>query len=960
MTTRMLTTVFALVTALLAGQAWAAPTVPGFERFGRSSAMEPVEAGLLLLGELGCTNCHAATDQQQAHLAPARAPRLAGDHTAVGRRLQPDWIAAYLRDPHTTKPGTTMPQMLAGISDAERQTAAEAFAHFFAAMQRFDEAGVAGGGNARVDEGRRLYQQVGCQVCHGPLDGPATLPDQLPLVAIADRWSPAALDAFLADPLASHPAGRMPAVPLSDDQRRHIVAALVGGLSGGIDVPNVVAFNGRAWRTLVDALPDIDTLGEPDTVGPVRRFDLFDFAGVNEGVVIALDGFLHVPRAGTHRFFLSSDDGSRVLVGGKLVVDYDGIHPAGEQTGEIDLPAGVHPIHIDYFEAAGQEVLNLEIAPPGGPRQSSLALITPTADGTPVASIPADEPDVFTVTPELAAQGQAAFHRHGCQSCHSDVRLSDTLRVGTSRDWQALPLAALKTLEGGCLQAEPSTGLPDYDLDDLQRQALAAAIRWLASERGLEPPAPKTHLTRLLTSSNCFACHDRGGRGGVLPVGSPVDEDGEPILRDAPRDTLFASFVQELGDEGRLPPTLDGVGDKLQPAFLREVLREGGRDRRQTMATRMPAWQPELAEELAGLLENDTKTSVPLPALSGFSHATVVEQGRHLSGSRALGCIKCHSFAGEKGQSLGVIDMTRFPQRLRHEWFLAYVEDPQAFRPGTRMPASWPLGVSFYPDILDGTAAGQIEAVWQYVASASPRPPIGAGANTIELVASDRPVIYRNFIEGAGPRAIGVGYPERTNIAWDAETFRLALAWRNAFIDAGRHWTGRGAGWQPPLGDGVVSPDAAPAVAVLPDPNAPWPEAPPRSRGGRFLGYSLDDAGRPTFRWAADGLTVAEAIHAGEEDATPRLSRQFQIDAANSGGVVTVRAARGRVIEPAGDGWWQIDGSWFVRLSGDGVEPPTVITVDSNQELRAGVRPGTDRRSVFLEELTWAQPGDNQ
>ena len=120
MTTRMRTAVFALFVALLAAQAPAAPTVPGFERFGRSGAMEPVEAGLLLLGELGCTSCHAASKEQQAHLSPAPAPRLAGDRTAVGRRLQPDWIAAYLRDPHTTKPGTTMPQMLSRISDADR------------------------------------------------------------------------------------------------------------------------------------------------------------------------------------------------------------------------------------------------------------------------------------------------------------------------------------------------------------------------------------------------------------------------------------------------------------------------------------------------------------------------------------------------------------------------------------------------------------------------------------------------------------------------------------------------------------------------------------------------------------------------------------------------------------------------------------------------------------------------
>ena len=107
--------------------------------------------------------------------------------------------------------------------------------------------------------------------------------------------------------------------------------------------------------------------------------------------------------------------------------------------------------------------------------------------------------------------------------------------------------------------------------------------------------------------ANCVACHARDGRGGVLPEGSPVDEDGEPILREPARDALFTSFVQELGDEGRLPPTLDGVGDKCRPEFLQEVLTGGGRDRQQTMATRMPAWEPGLASEIAGLLALDPK-----------------------------------------------------------------------------------------------------------------------------------------------------------------------------------------------------------------------------------------------------------------------------------------------------------------------------------------------------------------
>lgn len=959
MTARMLVATTALVAAF-AGVAEAAPTVPGFERFGRGSNANEVEAGLLLLGELGCVHCHTASDHHAAHLTAPRPPRLGGEQTAVGRRLTPEWIATYLADPHAARPGTTMPQMLAGLDDAERAATAEALTHFLASTGEFDTSGVSGGENARRSEGRRLYRQVGCEVCHGPLDGKPTLPDQLPLGDVAARWSPAALDAFLADPLSTHPSGRMPQVPLSDDQRRHLVAALVGGLSGGMPVPDVVAFEGRAWQTLVDTLPDLDTLGEPDVAGPVRSFDIFAFAGAEEAVVIALDGFLHVPRAGRHRFFLSSDDGSRVTVGDRVVVDYDGIHPAGERTGEIDLPAGVHPIRIEYFEAAGQQSLNLEIAAPGSPRQSSLALITPSPDGTPVAATPAEDPDAFLVDADLARQGALAFEQHGCRACHAEELAAAVLtrRSGPVRDWRGTPLASLGTSDAGCLAAAPQAGLPHYNLDGAQRKALTAAIHWLTSEAAAAPPDDTTRLSRLLTASNCLACHARDGRGGVLPVGTPVDEDGEPILREPARDALFTSFVQELGDEGRLPPTLDGVGDKCRPEFLREVLREGGRDRRQTMATRMPAWQPELADEVAELLARDATTSVPLPTLADFSEAVIHEQGRHLSGSRALGCIKCHSFGGEKGQSLGVIDMTRFPKRLRHEWFLAYVEDPQRFRPGTRMPASWPMGVSFYPDILDGTAAGQIESIWRYVASANPRPPIGAGANTIELIASDTPVFYRNFIEGAGPRAIGVGFPEKANIAWDAETFRLALAWRNAFIDAGRHWTGRGSGWQPPLGDGVVSPDEATAVAVLPAIDAAWPADAPRSRGGRFLGYRLDDTGRPTFAWTCDRLTVEEAVTASSEFGQPRLSRAVSVSGSPEG-LVVFRAARGAEIRDLGDGWWRVDDAWNVRLSGDALTRPAVMLVDGAMELRATVRHRSGSESLFLEEISWHTPNGN-
>src|SRR5690606_9537014 len=92
------------------------------------------------------------------------------------------------------------------------------------------------------------------------------------------------------------------------------------------------------------------------------------------------------------------------------------------------------------------------------------------------------------------------------------------------------------------------------------------------------------------------------------------------------------------------------------------------------------------------------------------------------------------------------------------------------------------------------------------------------------------------FIEGAGPRAIGVGYPEKVNLAFDANQLRLALIWQGAFIDASRHWIDRGVGFQPPLGDNVLKlPDGVP-LAALTDEAAPWPAQPAKELGYRFLG----------------------------------------------------------------------------------------------------------------------------
>jgi hypothetical protein len=197
------------------------------------------------------------------------------------------------------------------------------------------------------------------------------------------------------------------------------------------------------------------------------------------------------------------------------------------------------------------------------------------------------------------------------------------------------------------------------------------------------------------------------------------------------------------------------------------------------------------------------------------------------------------------------MDLTLIHDRIRPEWFHKYMQNPSEFRPGTRMPQAFVNGKSTLSKVLDGNADRQIQALWQFLADGrKAKNPVGVIPTGMELVVGGEALIYRNFITGAGPRAIGVGYPEDVNLAFDANHQRLALIWQGKFIDGAKHWEGRGQGYQPPLGDHVVKLPDGPELALLGAPEEAWPksvDANSKDPNFRFHGYELDDMRRPAF-----------------------------------------------------------------------------------------------------------------
>ena len=62
------------------------------------------------------------------------------------------------------------------------------------------------------------------------------------------------------------------------------------------------------------------------------------------------EGLLIVPQSGAYTFALQSCDGSRLDIGGKTVIDNDGLHSTSEKRASVFLEKGTLPIRLTYFK----------------------------------------------------------------------------------------------------------------------------------------------------------------------------------------------------------------------------------------------------------------------------------------------------------------------------------------------------------------------------------------------------------------------------------------------------------------------------------------------------------------------------------------------------------------------------------------------------------------------------------
>ena len=273
----------------------------------------------------------------------------------------------------------------------------------------------------------------------------------------------------------------------------------------------------------------------------------------------------------------------------------------------------------------------------------------------------------------LIDKGRSLFVQLRCANCHQ--------ANGVTTSLPAKPLAELKANAATSCFKKAGSGMPRFGLDARQ---IAAVVARLDNGDGSNEHMAEERVHFRMLQLNCYACHQRDTNGGIGRY----------------RKVYFDTVEQvDLGDEGRLPPPLTGVGRKLLPKALKSVFATDVERRRPYMTIRMPAYPNDAVESLVRQLPvADHAEALAEQEVFGRTDE-LAGIGRELVNT---GCVECHPFRGESLPGVVGIDLKGISDRVQPSWFYEFVLDPGAVKNRTRMPTFFPNGKSNRTDILKG------------------------------------------------------------------------------------------------------------------------------------------------------------------------------------------------------------------------------------------------------------------
>ena len=342
---------------------------------------------------------------------------------------------------------------------------------------------------------------------------------------------------------------------------------------------------------------------------------------------------------------------------------------------------------------------------------------------------------------KLNYAGERLIRQYGCFACHEIPGFEAAKPVGT--ELTAIGHKPLHQFDFGFLHIEESRygwwtqkmqdprsfdehkelppdlllRMPNFGFTDQQVEAVVTALAgFVEPDEDLTKIVPRTpeklaieRGQQLVRTNNCQGCHIIEGEGGSI---APTITDWLQRFRGQ------GATAAEAATAGFAPPNLIGEGAKVNTDWLFEFLHQPS-EIRPWLAARMPTFGFSAGEinDLARYFSALDGEEFPFvdrvePALT----AEELAAAQTLFSTDFFNCTTCHIQAGRTPAGTPdrwAPDFALAGERLKPQWIIDWIADPQTLLPGTRMPTYYPQATP--RQILGGDADLQIRVLRDYI-----------------------------------------------------------------------------------------------------------------------------------------------------------------------------------------------------------------------------------------------------
>ena len=315
--------------------------------------------------------------------------------------------------------------------------------------------------------------------------------------------------------------------------------------------------------------------------------------------------------------------------------------------------------------------------------------------------------------------GESLVGRYGCFGCHNIPKFEKAQPIGTElteagskllaqfdfgflpiehsrHEWYTQKLKDPRVFDiGRVKRADELLKMPNFRFNEKDVESLTGVLVSMVKD-----PVPLSMRDRttpgvaegrnLVAEKNCRGCHIIEGAGGD---------------------------IRPTKEQAQWPPNLNTQGAKTQPMWLHPFLKDPSIVKlRPWLSARMPTFHltETQAASIGRYFSELDKVDYPFMNTEIDTDAETLKVGAELF--TKLQCQSCHPTSdaippGKTPDDLAP-NLQLSSRRLRPEWVLQWIADPQKIFPGTRMPAFFAPGQpNPFKEILGGDSQKQIKAI---------------------------------------------------------------------------------------------------------------------------------------------------------------------------------------------------------------------------------------------------------